>query len=340
QTHTGPLTLTWNAQPDARYRVLYKSQLDEPVWNALPGDVISSGDRATKIDDGLGADRQRFYRIEFLSECPDFAAGTAPPPRPCGLTALSGDGRVILNWLPSAGATGYIVRRGTSSGSYTASFATTSPPFQDALVQNGTTYYYVVSALRNTNESSFSAEVSVTPLAPPTQLAATAAAGRVTLSWMPSTGATNYRVRRGASSGSYTATFEAANSPWDDQTVANGTTYFYVVAAEKGASLSANSSEVSAATPLLPPAALSASVTNHLVTLTWPPAEGAASYRVKRGTTSGVYTTTFATTASTYLDSSVRNGTRYFYAVSSLKCSIESSNSIEVASFTPLLPPT
>jgi len=94
---------------------------------------------------------------------------TTPPAIPTGLTPTPGNSTVSLDWV-SNGETdlaGYHVYRGTvAGGPYGA--ITTSPElvsaYDDTSVSNGTTYYYVVTALDTSdNESLNSAEVSATP---------------------------------------------------------------------------------------------------------------------------------------------------------------------------------
>jgi hypothetical protein len=66
----------------------------------------------------------------------------------------------------------YSIYRSTTSNSYGTALATgvSSSDYMDSTVENGTTYYYVVSAAdTNSNESSYSSEVSVTPEATPTE---------------------------------------------------------------------------------------------------------------------------------------------------------------------------
>ena len=97
---------------------------------------------------------------------------TTPPAAPTGLAAAAGDGTVGLDWSdntePDLG--GYHVYRSASSGGlYTrlngALLAASS--FVDVTATNGTTWYYVVTAVdTSANESSTSAEVSATPVAP------------------------------------------------------------------------------------------------------------------------------------------------------------------------------
>ena len=90
------------------------------------------------------------------------------PAAPAGLTAAAGNGRVALNWLAVTGAAdvlSYNVRRATGSGGSYSLVATNVGlvGFTDINLTNGTTYYYVVSAVNSLGESSNSPAVSVTP---------------------------------------------------------------------------------------------------------------------------------------------------------------------------------
>src|SRR5215813_12462431 len=92
--------------------------------------------------------------------------GTGPPPVPTGLTATAGNAQVQLSWNASTGATGYNVKRATTSGGpYTTVAAVTNTSFTNTGLTNGTTFFYVVSATNANGESANSSQVSATPLA-------------------------------------------------------------------------------------------------------------------------------------------------------------------------------
>jgi len=84
---------------------------------------------------------------------------------PANLTATGGNAQVALSWTPSAGATLYKVKRSNTLGGPYASVSSnvSGASYLDALLANGQTYYYVVSALSGTSESANSAQVSATP---------------------------------------------------------------------------------------------------------------------------------------------------------------------------------
>ena len=86
---------------------------------------------------------------------------------PAGLKATPGNARASLTWSASSGATAYHVKRATTSGGpYTQVSAPSSTSYTDSSLTNGTTYYYVVSALAAAGESANSAQVSAAPAAP------------------------------------------------------------------------------------------------------------------------------------------------------------------------------
>ena len=127
-------------------------------------------------------------------------------------------------------------------------------------------------------------------------------------------------------------------------TVANGTTYYYVVAASNAAGSSANSAQVSAL-PALPnppptPNGLTATAGNQQVALNWNGSAGATSYKVGRSTTNGgPYTNIASPAANAYTDAALNDGTTYYYVVAALNAGGTSSNSTQVSA-TPAGPTT
>jgi fibronectin type 3 domain-containing protein len=94
---------------------------------------------------------------------------------------------VGLTWNASSGATSYNVKRSITSGSgYTISASVATTNYTDTAVTNGTTYYYVVSAVNGTNEGSNSAQASAQPLSSaPTAISAAVSAGQLQIGWPP-----------------------------------------------------------------------------------------------------------------------------------------------------------
>jgi hypothetical protein len=95
------------------------------------------------------------------------AASLAPPVAPAGLVATAGDAQVALSWNASSFATSYDVKRSTdASGPFTSIGTTTAPTvtYADSSgINNGTTYFYVVSATGPGGTSSNTSPVSATP---------------------------------------------------------------------------------------------------------------------------------------------------------------------------------
>jgi cellulose 1,4-beta-cellobiosidase len=181
----------------------------------------------------------------------------AAPQPPSGLKATAGNTQVSLRWNASAGAASYNVKRGTASGGpYTIVASLSSTSFTDIGLTNGTTYYYVVTAVNSAGESGNSSEVNATPqavsTAPPTALSANATKpGSITVRWNQSatSGVTQNNIYRRTNSGVYpvtpTATINAATS-YVDRGLSSRTTYCYVVTAVSSSGESARSNEACA----------------------------------------------------------------------------------------------
>jgi titin len=290
------------------------------------------------------------------------AAPATVPGAPTLASATAGNGQVALTWTapPStggAGITAYKVYRATTSGGetlLTTLGAVTS--YTDSTTANGTAYYYEVSAVNAVGEGALSNERSATPSTVPGSPSLTSAGagnGQVSLAWSApgSNGGstiTGYKVYRGTTSGSETLLTTLGNvTGWTDAGAANGTTYYYEVAAVNAAGQGAVSNERSATPATVPgaPTLTSATAGNGQVSLAWsaPGSTGGSpitGYRVYRGASSGSETS-FMTlgNVTTWTDSSAANGTTYYYEVTAINAPGESAASNE-RSATPSAPAT
>jgi hypothetical protein len=92
--------------------------------------------------------------------------GATAGPTPTGLAAIPSNGNVGLEWTPVTGATSYNVYWSTSSGvtpSTGQALTGIARGYVHRGLTNGTTYYYVVTAVTASGESPPSAQVSATP---------------------------------------------------------------------------------------------------------------------------------------------------------------------------------
>jgi subtilisin len=258
-----------------------------------------------------------------------------PPPTPPAAPTLSGsasEGSVDLTWTAptndgGAPVTGYAIYRGTSTGTATP-YATVGNvlTYADTSVTGGDTYWYEVAAVNTAGTGARSNEVSATPPAPPPPpdppsepaLSASAGDASALLSWTAPAddgGATisGYEVYRGTAAGSATPHATVGNVlTFTDTGLANGTTYWYWVAAVNVAGIGDPSNEVSvtpsaSATAPSAPTGLTAKVQGSSVRLAWsaPASNGGSAltfYRVQRSSSAGTATFQVPATQLVYID--------------------------------------
>jgi hypothetical protein len=100
-----------------------------------------------------------------VSSCQITAGPVIAPAVPTQLSAAASNAAVRLSWTATPGATSYLVKRATvNGGSYTTNGAPAFSAFTDSNVTNGTTYYYVVTAVNSAGVSGNSAQVSAVPV--------------------------------------------------------------------------------------------------------------------------------------------------------------------------------
>ena len=233
-----------------------------------------------------------------LAGCGDSGGSTSSataPLEPTGVSATAGTDQATIRWDAMTGVTSYNVYYGTSAGvdKATATNSVTHVTDNTCIVPNminGTTYYFVVSAVNGHGESIESSEVSITPLAKPSGIQVTAGDGQVTCSWTAAAGATSYNVYYSAAAGQERTAggvkVDNVTSPHVITGLTNATPYYFVVTAVNPGGESAVSSEKTA-TPSVAPQP-PASPTGVKVTspaagkmnVVWNTVVGAASYNV------------------------------------------------------------
>jgi fibronectin type 3 domain-containing protein len=210
--------------------------------------------------------------------------------------------------------------------------------FNDTTVSNNTDYYYKIRAVNSIGTGEFSDVVHIStaePQAPsaPRNLNAHAGNGYVKLEWdvptsQGSSPILSYAVFRGFATGN-TTQIGQVNSPateYNDTTVVNGATYYYLVKAVNavGSSPASNTVQANPAGPAVPgaPGNLAAVGAVGQVNLTWSAASSQTpltGYQIFRGLSEEtIGTTPIATVSGTilaYADVSVTAGTAYYYKV-------------------------
>ena len=150
-------------------------------FTATRGTLDASGNYAAPTAGGSDA----VVAVATLTRTPGYATGTGNSSTisasvtatgstaltvvaaPTGATATAGNAQVTIAFAAAAGAASYSIKRATSAAGTFTTIATglTTTSYTDATAANGTTYFYVVTAV-NGATSVDSAQVSATPVAP------------------------------------------------------------------------------------------------------------------------------------------------------------------------------
>jgi len=276
------------------------------------------------------------------------ATGNAVPPAPIAapaqIAAEPGNGKVTLTWSPVAGAEGYRVYRGVKGvWIKTPVGRTTLTSHTSQGLENGTMYSFTVAAYTKGGNGPLSLAISAMPLAPPADVTATAGDRRVTLTWLPSAGATSYTIYRRIGDSDYSElTTGVTASPFVDPQLTNGARHFYRVVAVTAATQSEWSANVSAVPVPLPPASapvVSIAAGNGKVTLTWAAVPEAPGYAIYRSTTGAFAGPPIATTTETnFKNTGLENDTTYFYTVAARNMGGEGPRAAAVTTV-PVAPP-
>lgn len=261
-THTMPgewLKYTANVQQEAAYRVKFRyitttvgTKVNFKVDNVS---VVENLELPVTTDLNAWADLffeipnvtagEHVFTLEVVSGTFDVDrmefTVAQPAVTPTNLTAsVSGSSKINLTWNASSNASSYKLERSESAtGTFTVvAQGLTATSFLDENVIPATTYYYRVKGVNILGDGVASANVTATTAAftIPAKVAgvvASAKNGSVELSWTEQLEVSGYLIKRGTiSGGPYTTLSTVTNNSYTDLTVSNGTTYYYVIAAE------------------------------------------------------------------------------------------------------------
>jgi hypothetical protein len=253
------------------------------VWAASVPLVLGKNRIQVTASDPAGNSGTDSITVEYQPKAPD------------DLQANSGDSEITLFWSPVPEATSYrlywsftpddVISMGTRIDLESTSYV-------HGNLNNGTTYYYVVTSRYLTSESSPSPVISATSGVPPrpSNLSANPIQTDVELSWDDVPLADTYTLywdnEPGVTKQTGTPDFGVI-SPYL-HTNLSGLPYYYVVTASNGYGESIHSEEVVAFPPIPPPAPANLGATQRyidhqaVVDLFWQPIPGVDSYNVLR----------------------------------------------------------
>jgi fibronectin type 3 domain-containing protein len=236
-----------------------------------------------------------------------------------------------LTWNAVSGANSYKVWRGTKMGGPYTNIASsvsaliysntkTIPSASPAV--SGVGYYYVIQpGFADGTVGQYSAEVSamLTDSNVPSGLTVTwTTTGSINLAWSNVVGtSTTYSVyRSSAAGGTYTSIKNGSRDNfYSDSTVNSNTTYYYKVSATVSGFNSSQSNYI-AASAVMAPNSPGVSPGNSQVAVTWIGVIGASSYNILRSNDNINFSTIqTGATGGSYTDSSVTNGSIYFYKI-------------------------
>ena len=251
-------------------------------------------------------------------------------------------GKPVISWTSVPFATQYEIYRSATGAdkSYRIIRRTALLNYTDTTAASGTTYYYVVRAMRGTGNSAIysrfckaqSTTSAVPPSTPTVTLRIDDTTGKPVISWNKTANAAQYEIYRSTTGAdkSYRIIRRTALLNYTDTTAVAGTTYYYVVRAIQGTSpnifrgrFCPAQSIRCAAVPGVPDMALTTDIDTGHIVISWSAATDAAQYEVFRSTDGSSFSSVCRTAALTWTDPTTENGVAYYYKVRGITDSVK-----------------
>lgn len=328
-----------NAITYGRFHHLYM-ELGPSVPSGVP---VASVSRTAVMEKTTDEEAAEYVELSFvLYLWRGNAAASLPstilPSQPQSFRGEPADKSVALTWAPpshSPSLQGYVVHRGTSSGSYTfqKALGPTTLTWTDTGLSNGVTYYYRVAAYNKDGHGQNATEIAVTPSVPPSKPespSATGGAGHILLTWTEpathgGTAVTGYQIWRSTDKNvdPVKATFVAevgTTTAYKDVIAASPYTGYYQIVALNARGASPPSTTVEASTVAIPdaPSKPLATPGRDSITITWtPPSSSLAikGYHVFAGSTSGNSAYLLSTDKPNFTETGLSMGATRYYRV-------------------------
>jgi fibronectin type 3 domain-containing protein len=316
-----------------------------------PYSTVNAAIAATTFNDSSVTPDQGYYYI--LSS--NFADGTSSQPTsevsatpgtstiPSGITVTdTSTGSITLSWSRVNNATSYRLYQATSSGGpYTP---VTPHPNVNSKTSGGllaqTQYFYQITSIVSGAESARSPTISARTYSGPMAPMVTAGNSAVNIQWAPVSFSSSYDLLRSTDGTSFSSVANGiTGASYVDNTVMNGSVYFYKIRANfaTGESLlSTISSEVTPGNQPLAPGGITIirNETGTELEVSWGNVPGATAYNVYANTNAGgPYTgaALMTSSSSNQILSNLTTDTTYYIAVTAVIGSVESTISPEVA---------
>jgi fibronectin type 3 domain-containing protein len=340
------ITLSWGTVTEATGYFVYRSTNSDDIYTKITTSAVTA---TSYTDTGLSAGTTYYYKVSTVngdreSEKSAYVSALTIPSAPAGVSAVTASSSSIrVRWTATTGVDSYrIYRSDTSGGTYSQLGTSTTSPYTDTALPVNSNYYYKVSALNSSGESTQSGYVlGTTTLSAPTGLSVSAqTVSSLTVNWSPVSGASSYKIYRSAAfDGTYSLIGNSAAASYTDTGLSSGTSYYYKVSAVDNGVESAHSVSVSGTTRLPVPTGLSvSSATGNSIAVQWSSVPGASSYKIYRSaradSTSYPYNQIGTSTTASYTDTGLSASTTYYYKVAAVSGVGESDKSGYVSALT------